>query len=47
MTMWLFLAVTALFACFLLRIAASPPFRLLACLFAAWAERCRNGPDLV
>ena len=27
------------------RIAASPPFALLGCFFASWAERCR-GPHI-
>lgn len=28
------------------RIAASPPFVLLGCLFSGWADRCQNGPEL-
>ena len=29
-----------------MRIAASPPFALLGCLFANWADRYRHGPEI-
>lgn len=46
MMLLMILAASALCSLLLLRIASSPPFPLLALLFGAWAERCRNGPDL-
>ena len=27
------------------RIATAPPFALLSCFFASWAERCHSGSD--
>jgi hypothetical protein len=47
MMLLMILALAALLLVFVLRIAASPPFPLLACLFAGWADRCRNGPELM
>ena len=41
-----FFGLLALLAFLVLRIAASPPFPLIACLFAGWADRCRGGPEL-
>jgi hypothetical protein len=38
----LLLGLLALLALVGLRIAASPPFPLLFCLFAGWADRCRE-----
>ena len=32
----------ALLAYLAVRIATSPPFQLLFCLFAGWADRCRE-----
>jgi hypothetical protein len=40
------LAASAILSLLVMRIATSPPFPLLACLFSSWAERCRNGPEL-
>lgn len=40
------LVATALLLILGARIAASPPFALLACLFSTWADRCHNGPEL-
>jgi len=42
----LVLAVSALLALVVSRIAASPPFLLLSCLFGSWADRCRNNGEL-
>jgi hypothetical protein len=30
-----------------MRIADSPLFTVIGCLFAVWAERCANGPEVV
>ena len=46
MLLW-FLVVATLLALLGMRIAASPPLALLGCLFAAWADRCVHGPELV
>ena len=45
MLLWILVAATLL-ALLGMRIAASPPFAVLGCLFAAWADRYRHGPEL-
>ena len=47
MMLLVILAASVLCMLFLLRIASSPPFPLIARLFGAWADRCHNGPDLI
>ena len=44
--LWILIAAT-LVALLGMRIASSPPFALIGCLFASWADRCANGPELV
>ena len=46
MLIWI-LVVAILLALLAMRIAASPPFALIRCLFASWADRCRFGRDLM
>ena len=46
MPLWILVTATLL-ALVGIRIASSPPFALIGCLFASWAERCANGPELV
>ena len=46
MFLWILVAAT-LVALLGMRIASSPPFALIGCLFASWADRCTNGPELV
>lgn len=46
MLLWILVAATLL-ALLGMKIATSPPFALLGCLFANWADRCRHGPELV
>ena len=46
MLLWILVAATLL-ALLGMKIAASPTFTLLGCLFANWADRCRNGPELI
>lgn len=46
MLLWI-LVVATLLALLGMRIAASPPFALIGCLFASWADRCAHGPELV
>ena len=41
MLLWILVAV-ALLLMLAVRIASSPPFALLGCFFASWAERCRS-----
>jgi hypothetical protein len=45
MLLWILIMAT-LAALLGMRIAASPPFALLGCVFGAWADRCRHGPEL-
>ena len=45
MLLWILVTATLL-ALVGMRIAASPPFALIGCLFASWAGRCANGPEL-
>ena len=40
------LVAATLLALLGMRIAASPPFAVIGCLFAGWADRCTNGPEL-
>lgn len=47
MMLLMILAASVLCTLFVLRIASSPPFPLIAHLFGAWADRCHNGPDLI
>ena len=42
MLLWILVAAT-LVALLGMRIASSPPFALIGCLFASWADRCANG----
>lgn len=46
MLLWILVAATLL-ALLGMRIAASPLFALIGGLFAVWADRCANGPELV
>ena len=46
MLLWI-LVVATLLELLGMRIAASPPFALLGCIFESWANRCRFGPELV
>lgn len=46
MLLWI-LVVATLLALLGMRIPASPPFALIGCLFASWADRCAHGPELV
>lgn len=46
MLLWI-LVVATLLALLGVRIAASPLFTLLGCLFSNWADRCRHGPELI
>ena len=46
MLLWI-LVMAALLALLGMRIAASPLFAVIGCLFAVWADRCANGPELV
>ena len=45
MLLW-FLVAVALLALLGMRIAASPPFAILGCLFSAWAERYSHDGEL-
>lgn len=45
MLLWI-LVLATLLALLCMRIATSPPFALLGCIFEAWANRCRFGPEL-
>lgn len=45
MLLWI-LVMATLLALLGMRIAASPPFAVMGRLFAGWADRCTNGPEL-
>ena len=45
MLLWI-LVIAALLALLGMRIAASPPFAFLSCMFSVWAERHSRGSEL-